>query len=95
MFLHIADARYIEDYKVEVFFNNGRKGIADLSGISEKKAFASLKDKSVFSALKVDSELATIVWPDGLDLAPEYIYYKAFQGDPSLRQLFKSWGYIS
>ena len=31
MFLHITDAKYIEDYKVEVAFNNGKRGIADLS----------------------------------------------------------------
>jgi hypothetical protein len=31
MFLHITNARYLEDYKVEVSFNNGRKGIADLA----------------------------------------------------------------
>ena len=30
MLLHVTKAKYIEDYKVEVSFNNGRKGAADL-----------------------------------------------------------------
>jgi hypothetical protein len=31
MFLHITNAVYITDYKIDVLFNNGRKGIADLA----------------------------------------------------------------
>lgn len=31
MFLHVTSAKYLKDYSVEVSFNNGRKGIADLS----------------------------------------------------------------
>ena len=31
MFIHITSAKYLEDYKVAVSFNNGRKGVADLS----------------------------------------------------------------
>ena len=37
MFLHVTDASYLEDYKVEVAFNNGRKGIADLTDAWQKE----------------------------------------------------------
>lgn len=94
MFLHITKARYIEGYKVEVSFNNGRKGVADLFEALKGSIFEPLKDKSIFSNLKVDNELATIVWPNGADLAPEYIYFKAFRDDPELQVQFKQWGYI-
>jgi hypothetical protein len=30
LFLHITEVNYLHDYLVEVTFNNGRKGIADL-----------------------------------------------------------------
>ncbi|MEI6068040.1 MAG: DUF2442 domain-containing protein [Methylococcaceae bacterium] len=71
MFLHITNARYLEDYKVEVSFNNGRKGIADLADTLKGTMFEPLKNKSVFSRLVVDKELDTIVWSNGADLAPE------------------------
>ncbi|MEI8186740.1 MAG: hypothetical protein WCG19_08585 [Chlorobiaceae bacterium] len=29
------------------------------------------------------------------DLAPEYIYFQAFKGDPQLKPQFKQWGYIT
>ena len=71
MFLHISNAKYIEEYKVQVSFNNGRNGVADLSSALKGAVFEALKDKSNFSALKVDEELETTVWPNGADLAPE------------------------
>ena len=70
MFLHVTEARYLESYKVEVSFNDGKKGIADLSAALKGPVFEPLKDLSVFSQLRVDEELETIVWPNGADLAP-------------------------
>ena len=91
---HVIDARYLDGYKVEVSFNNGRKGIADLTDALHGSMFEPLKEKSVFSALTVDDELETIVWPNGADLAPEYIYFQAFKREPELQAQFRQWGYI-
>ena len=96
MFLHVISAEYIGGYKVQVSFNNGQDGTADLSCVPLKGGiFSQLKEKSIFAELKVDKELSTIVWPNGVDLAPEYIYFQAFKGSPALQQQFKSWGYIA
>ncbi|MDO9161420.1 MAG: DUF2442 domain-containing protein [Methylococcaceae bacterium] len=95
MFLHITNARYLEDYKVEVSFNNGRKGIADLTDALKGAMFEPLKNKTLFSRLVVDKELDTIVWSNGADLAPEYIYFQAFKNEPELQHQFKQWGYIA
>ena len=43
MFLHVTNARYLEDYKVEVSFNDGRKGIADLTDALKGPIFEPLK----------------------------------------------------
>jgi hypothetical protein len=95
MFLHITNARYLEDYKVEVSFNDGRKGVADLADALKGSMFEPLKNKSLFSRLVVDKELDTIVWSNGADLAPEYIYFQAFKKEPELQSQFKQWGYIA
>ncbi len=95
MFLHVINASYIEDYKIEVSFNNGRKGVADLSGSLKGSVFESLRDKSKFSSFTVDKELETIVWSNGADLAPEYIYFQAFKNESKLQPQFRKWGYIA
>ena len=95
MFLHIKHADYIGDYKIKVVFSNGRTGVADLTPALKGPVFEELQNKSLFSNLKVDEELETIVWPNGADIAPEYIYYLAFKDDVELEQLFRKWGYIA
>jgi len=94
MFLHIIEAKYISDYKIEVAFNDGKKGIADLSDALNGDIFEPLKDKSVFAQLKIDKELETISWANGADMAPEYVYFQAFKNHPEFQELFKKWGYV-
>lgn len=94
MFLHITEAVYLHDYQVEITFNNGRKGVADLYPALKGHIFEPLKNPAEFSKLTLDHELATITWPNGADLAPEYIYFQAFKDDPELQPLFHKWGYI-
>ncbi len=95
MFLHIKKVKYIKEYKVDVLFNNGKRGVADLTEALKGPVFEALKDESKFSMLKVDEELETISWDNGADLAPEYVYFQAFKNEKDLEPQFKQWGYIS
>ena len=65
MFLHVTKARPLDGYRVEVCFDNGRKGVADLTEELEGPMFEALQDPDVFRQLRVDEELQTIVWPNG------------------------------
>ncbi len=93
MFLHVTEAKYLRDYLVEVAFNDGRRGVVDLSTALNGPVFEPLKSKTMFSKLRVDPELQTITWENGADLAPEYVYFQAFKDDPALASQFKTWGY--
>jgi len=95
VFLHIKNATYVEGYKLKVLFNDGREGVADLSQALKGEMFEPLKDKSVFSSFVIDKDLETVVWSNGVDLAPEYIYFQAFKNDSRLQSKFKEWGYIA
>lgn len=94
MLLHVTEAKHLHDYMVEITFNNGRKGRVDLSDSLHGPVFEPLKEPGKFAQLRVDAELETIVWPNGADLAPEFLYFKAFKGEAELAPQFKAWGYM-
>ncbi len=93
MMLSIVKAKYLSDYKLLIEFSDGRNGVVDLeSMIKCFKPFFPLQDKNLFSQFKVDY---TIQWSDELDIAPEYLYFKAFENDHNLKSLFDEWGYVA
>ena len=74
MFLHVKRADYINDYKIRVYFNNGENGIVDLKDELIGDVFEPLKDIDLFKRFHIDPEIETIVWENGADLAPEFLY---------------------
>lgn len=73
MFLHVTRAVYVSEYKLWLEFNDGSKGEVDLSGVLSGAIFEPLKDPSFFRSFVLDDVLATVVWPNGADFAPEYL----------------------
>ena len=71
--LHIKSARYIEKFKIWVSFDDGTSGEVDLEGKLRGPIFEPLKDVGIFAKVSVDPELETVVWPNGADLAPEFL----------------------
>lgn len=71
--LHIKSAKYVADYKIWVAFDDGTSGEVDLDGELHGPVFEALKDITVFRKVSVDPELETVVWPNGADLAPEFL----------------------
>ena len=74
MILHVVDVKYVRDYVIWVKFNDGIDGEVDLSAELEGEVFGPLKDKVLFQTVKVDPLLQTVVWDNGADLAPEFLY---------------------
>ena len=74
MILHITDAKYLQNYQVRLKFNDDVEGIVDLSNELWGSMFEPLKDLSLFSQVRLDSELDTITWPNGADLATEFLH---------------------
>lgn len=73
MIPHVIKAKYIKDYRLWLLFNNGQAGEINLEAELWGTMFKPLKDQSLFARVTVDQELGTIVWPNGADLAPEYL----------------------
>ena len=74
MFLHVKEAKYFHDYVIWLRFNDGAQGEIDLENELGGEVFGPLKDKRLFQKFRVDPELETVVWENGADLAPEFLY---------------------
>lgn len=74
MILHVTEAKYLRDYVIWARFNDGAAGEVDLAHELEGEVFGPLKDVSTFKSLRVDPDLQTVVWENGADLAPEFLY---------------------
>lgn len=70
----VTKAKYVEAFKVEVTFNSGESYTIDLKDELSGEVFTPLKDPKVFASLKFDPDLDTIVWENGADFAPEFLY---------------------
>jgi hypothetical protein len=77
MMIRVTDARLVRDFVVWVRFNDGSEGEVDLSNELDGPVFEPLKDSKVFAQFKVDTDVHTLVWPNGADLAPEFLHEHA------------------
>ena len=77
MVSRLVHAEYLRDYRIRVTFDDGLEGVIDLAGDLWGEVFEPLKNIDVFQQFSVDTELDTIVWPTGADLAPEFIREQA------------------
>jgi hypothetical protein len=74
MILHLKEAKHIRDYTIWLRFSDGAEGEVDLGAELDGEVFESLKNIDEFRKFKVDPDLQTIVWDNGADMAPEFLY---------------------
>lgn len=74
MILKVTQIELIQAYQLKLSFNNGAQGIVDLSQSLWGEVFEPLHNPELFNNVHLDPELGTIAWPNGADLAPEYLY---------------------
>ena len=58
---------------------DGTSGTVDLVQELWGPMFEPLTNPEVFNQARVDPELETVVWPNGDDLSPEFLYQIALQ----------------
>ena len=75
--IKVKEAKYINDYKVQLSFSDGLTGIVDLEDEIYGEVFAPLKEIEYFKSFKQDRW--TIGWDCGADFAPEFLHKLAMK----------------
>lgn len=79
----LESAEYVAEYRIRLRFADGSQGELDMAEELWGEVFEPLKDASVFRRFRLDTELNTIAWESGADLAPEYLYEKVAGRPPA------------
>jgi hypothetical protein len=74
MFLHVEQVTRLKDFTLRVEFSDGSVRDVDLSDELDGEIFEPLRDPELFSQVAVNPETGTIEWPNGADLAPEFLH---------------------
>ena len=73
-------AEYRRDYRLWLRFADGVEGEVDLQNELWGEVFEPLNDKTQFAAFVLNKDLGTIVWSNGADFSPEFLYEKLRPG---------------
>lgn len=71
---HVLEARYVRHYVVWLRFRDGISGEIDLKPVLDGPIFHPLHNLERFQEFTVHPEFHTLVWPNGADLAPEFLH---------------------
>jgi len=71
----ITSARPAGGYRVDLWFDDGVQGIADLSDLAGRGVFAGWLEPGQFEQVATGSA-GELVWPCGVDLCPDALYLR-------------------
>jgi hypothetical protein len=73
----VVGVAVVGDHMLRLLFSDGTVGDVDFSAERWTGVLEPLNDPVYFAQVRVNPEAGTIVWPNGLDLAPEPLYEQA------------------
>lgn len=70
----VRSVEHVSDYTVRLLFEDGSVRIADLASHLDGEVFEPLKDLEYFRTVQVNPDIDTIVWDNGADMSPDFLY---------------------
>ena len=67
----------LENYRLWLRFDDGASRDGGFECRALGPMFEPLKNKTLFAQATIHPELETVTWPNGADLAPEFLYEQA------------------
>ena len=74
--VRVKNAVPLEGFRVRLKFTDDTEREVDFEPYLRGPIFQSLRrDPALFRALRVDSRMGTVVWPNGADIDPDVLYH--------------------
>lgn len=85
--LRVVEVKVAGETRLRARFSDGVEPDVDLAGEFHGPVFEPLTDPVRFAQVQLD-EFGVICWPNGADLAPEFVLWRTRRDDPLLRDAF-------
>jgi hypothetical protein len=73
--MHFAkEVKFISGYKLLLTFEDGVQKLVNTEPHLEGEIFEPLKDVDYFKTVRVNPDIDTIVWENGADFSPDFLY---------------------
>ena len=70
----VKSVTYVSEYKLHLSFEDRSVRLVDLEPHLDGEIFEPLKDVNYFKTVWVNPDLDTIVWDNGADMTPDFLY---------------------
>ncbi len=74
MIIHVTEVKVVGPYSLELSFGDGEHKRVNLRDELYGPIFEALRDPRFFAQAKLDPDSHTVVWPNGADFAPDFLY---------------------
>jgi hypothetical protein len=81
MIIHVTKVEVVGPYSLDLTFDNGIRKRVNLRHELYGEVFQPLRDPAYFAQAYLDPDSRTVTWPNGADLAPDFL----FQMEPEER----------
>ncbi len=72
---YVKAVRPLDDYRLEIFFENDERRVFDMKPYLQRGVFVRLQNRAVFQAARVVA--GSVEWPGGLDLSYDTLYLES------------------
>lgn len=80
--IHVLELRVVPPHTLWVRLSDGSTGSVDLTHDLSGEVFWPLRDPAYFALAALDEDAYTVCWPNGADLAPEFLRDRLVAGSP-------------
>lgn len=70
----VTSVEYVSGYKLRLGFEDGSVRVVDLADELNGEIFEPLKDVRVFKTARLNPDIDTVVWSNGADMSPDFLY---------------------
>ena len=90
---HVVSFQRQAPYTLRVCFDDETEQVIDFQTILEGELFGPLRDAALFSQVRIDPEVHTLVWPNGADFDPATLHDWS-EHLPELQRMAKRWSLV-